>query len=163
MDRLVRWVRWSSLAGLLGMVTAAGFSLAAPGDLDDVQRELNRNRRQWEAQGMEDYRFVARRVCFCGGEFTTPVVVEVRGGEVVSRTYQDSGEPVSATYEGMWPAVEGVFDIVQDAIDRGAHRIEVEYDPELRHPTSIGIDFLEHAVDEEQGINISGLTPLPAN
>jgi hypothetical protein len=151
------------LAGLLGLLALAGCALSAPGDHADVQRELNRSRRQWEAQGLEDYRFVARRVCFCGGEFTTPVVVEVRGGEVVSRTYQDSGQPVSTTYEGLWPAVEGVFDIIQDAIDREAHRIEVEYDPELRHPTSIGIDFLEHAVDEELGINVSDLAPLPAN
>lgn len=162
MDTLVRSGWWRSVAAMLGMVAVTGCALAAPGDHADVQRELNRSRRQWEALGIQDYRFVARRVCFCGAEITTPVMVEVRGGEVVSRTYQDTGQPVSATYEGLWPAVEGIFDIIQDAIDREAHRIEVEYDPDLRHPTSIGIDFLEHAVDEELGINVSGFAPLPA-
>lgn len=150
-------------SGALGMLMAIGLSgclLASSERHDDVQRELNRNRRQWEAQGIEDYRFVARRACYCGQEAVGPVVVEVRDGEIAAQTYQETDQPVTPTYAGLWPTMDGVFDIVQDAIDRDAHQIRVEYDPEHAFPTTISIDYVEQAIDEELGFNVEELEVL---
>lgn len=145
----------------LALLALGGCGLLGSGRNEEVQRELNRNRRQWEAQGLEDYRYVARRGCFCPSEVVAPVVVEVRGGEVVARTYQESGEPVESTYAGLWPSLDGVFDIVQDAIDREAAQITVEYHSDLGYPQSIAIDYQENAVDEELAFTAGELDALP--
>ena len=145
---------------MVGALTLAGCALTGPEDLRDEQRELNRSRRQWEAAAIEDYRLVARRLCYCGTEVIEPVVVEVSGGEPVSRTYQATGQPVPEQFEELWPTMDGVFAIVQNAIDREAHRIDVEYDPALGFPTSIAIDYLEHAIDEEMRFDVIEMQPL---
>ena len=133
------------------LLLASGCGLVSSSQRDEVQRELNRNRRLWQSHSVEDYRYVGRRLCYCGQEATGPVRVEVVDGEVVSLTYEEDGEPVVATFAGLWPGFEGVFDIVQDAIDRDAAEIVVEYHAEYGYPTSIGIDYMENAVDEELG------------
>lgn len=141
-------------SGALCTVMAIGLSgcfLAGSERHEDVQRELNQNRRQWEAQGIDEYRYAARRACYCGQEAVGPVVVEVRNDEIVARTYQETDESVSSTYSGLWPTMDGVFDIVQDAIDRDAHQLRVEYHPERGFPTMISIDYMEYAIDEELG------------
>jgi hypothetical protein len=64
-------------------------------------------------------------------------------------TYQETGEAVSETYAGLWPSLDGVFDIVQDAIDRDSYQVIVEYDRERGFPTVISIDYIEQAIDDE--------------
>jgi Family of unknown function (DUF6174) len=154
-DIVGRWSRRLGLVMALGVI--AGCALVAPEDHEAVQRDLNRARRQWEAQGLEDYRFVMRRLCFCGQEIVAPVVVEVSDGSVESQRYQETEEAVEARHADLWPTIEGLFALVQDAIDRDAFRIEVEYDRERGHPVSIGIDYQENVVDEELGVVVEGV------
>jgi hypothetical protein len=45
--------------------------------------------------------------------------------------------------------VEGLFDYIQAAIDKKAHAVNVVYDAELGYPTSIEVDYIERAVDDE--------------
>jgi hypothetical protein len=149
MLRLASRATLSGAAAVMGAIALGGCVLLGSNRHDDAQRELNQNRRLWEAQGIDDYRFVARRSCFCGPESTAPVVVEVRDDQIVSLTYQETGEPVSETYAGLWPSLDGVFDIVQDAIDRDSYQVIVEYDRERGFPTVISIDYIEQAIDDE--------------
>lgn len=160
MLRIRRSVVRPAVLGILMAIGSSGCLLVSPERHDDVQRELNQNRRQWEAQGIEDYRFVARRACYCGQEAVGPVVVEVRDGEIAAQSYQETDQPVTSTYAGLWPTMDGVFDIVQDAIDRDAHQIRVEYDPQHGFPTSITIDYMEHAIDEELGFIVGAFEVL---
>lgn len=146
---------------LLVMVALQGCGALGASRHDDNQRELNRNRRQWQAQAVENYRFVARRGCYCPGEVVAPVVVEVRNGEITSLAYQETGTGVGATLSGLWPPLEGVFDIVQDAIDREAADLTVEYDPDFGFPRAIAIDYMENVIDEELAFTVEGFEVLP--
>lgn len=130
---------------------------------DDTQRELNRQRRQWEAQDLANYRYTGRRICFCMREAVGPVLVEVREGTIASLTDQESGEPVGENFVELWPSIDGVFGLVQDAIDREAAEITVEYDAERGFPTSVSIDYIEEAVDDELGFTVEAfeVTALP--
>lgn len=133
-----------------------------PFDTDGDSRaliELERARRAWRVAGIADYDFVLERTCFCGEEARGPVAMEVRDGVVVSRTYVGSGEPVPADFHPWFPPVEGLFDQIEDAIDRDAHRINAEYDPVRGHPVRIWIDYRENVADEEQGWRILSLEP----
>jgi hypothetical protein len=156
-----RWSRWG--AGVLALLALEGCGLFGSTRESELQRELNRNRRHWEAQAIDDYRYVGRRGCYCGNEVTRPVVVEVRDGEVVSVAYQESGGAVEATYAGLWPAMEGVFDILQDALDQEAVDVTARYDADHGFPEHIAIDYSENVVDEELAYTVEDFQPLDAD
>ena len=132
----------------------------------DVAREttrLNINRRAWQRLDVDDYAYTLRVGCFCGPEVTRPVVVTVRDGVRQSVVYEDDGTPVDAAYLNRFPTIGGLFDIVDDAIERRAHRLDVTYHPALGYPTSIGIDYELNAADEELYLYANDVRVLEAS
>jgi hypothetical protein len=137
--------------------------LAACGILgvgEDGNRDLlERNRRRWAENAPANYHFVFQRVCFCPLEIVSPVEVVVRGGVVVSRTYVQTGQPVTTQHTALFPAIEGVFDVIVDALDRGADRLEVTYDGRYGFPTDATFDYVLNAVDDELAFRVRSFTP----
>ena len=116
------------------------------------------HRSRWDAAGIVDYEYMFRRACECTGSVTRPMRVEVRGGSVAGATYRDTGE--SATNATGYPTVDDLFDLIDDAIDRGAQGLTVAYDGSLGYPTEISIDYDVEVADDEITINASGLVPM---
>lgn len=125
-----------------------------------VERELEVNRQVWSEQRVADYRYAVKHSCFCPEDVVAPVVVEVRDGVVVERRYQESGALAPREHRQLWPAVEGLFGVVENALERNAAEIEVGYHPRLGYPIFIRIDHDRNAVDEEQEFTVSELEPL---
>ena len=143
-------------------ITGAGFALVGNGSdnipsydpdhkemLERAQAELDRHRTLWEANRSGDYTFEYRPACFCPREFVQPVEVKVRNGVVESVTYVESGESPATNGFPLYHTIDGLFDKVQDAIDREAARLTVSYDPEMGYPTSVSIDYALNIADEE--------------
>jgi hypothetical protein len=125
--------------------------------LEEIQSRLDSNRELWESSGRSDYQIEYRRNCFCPSDITSPVVVAVVEGSIDSVTYAESGEPVREDARDLFPDVAGLFDILQDAVDRDAASIRVSYDSRLGYPVSIAIDYETMMADEELGFSVSGL------
>ncbi|HUP19228.1 MAG TPA: DUF6174 domain-containing protein [Gemmatimonadota bacterium] len=123
------------------------------------QEALQEARRRWAAQGSADYTLTVRRSCFCGQEAIGPALLRVAGGDVVSRIYTETGDPVPEAWARLFPDVEGLFDVVEDAIERNADRIDVTYDPRFGYPSEVFIDYEERVADEELGLTVLGFTP----
>jgi hypothetical protein len=141
------------LAVLLGACGILGIG-------EDGDREaLERNLRMWSRNAPAQYHFVLERMCFCPLEIVSAVEIGVANGVVVSRTYVQSGQPVTAQYASLFPAMEGVFDLIEDALDRGADRIEVSYDSRYGHPTEASFDYILNAVDDELAFRVRAFTP----
>lgn len=153
------------LAALAVLVVLAlgGCASLLPQRHDEVQRELNRQRALWRSQGLASYEYVVRRVCFCPPPIVNPVRVRVRDGQVTTRAYTDSGEAPDPQQARLWPTVEGLFDLVQDAIDRDAHSISVDYHPQLGYPVRAHLDYHVNMADEEQGFTAGELVPVVGN
>ena len=134
-------------------VCATGCDSIGPGS--DAMDELERNQSLWERVGPATYRYAVERLCFCGVEARGPVRVAVADGQVLSRVYADSGDPVSPPLEDLFPTVDGLFDILRDAIERGAHSIDVTYDPETGVPIDLWIDYEDFVADEELGFGVT--------
>ncbi len=118
------------------------------------QSELNANLAVWQSANIEDYQFRFQRLCFCA--FIDPVIIEVRHGDIASVILADSGTVVDTTQMGgHFLTVGGLFEVIQDAIDQEAHSLTVEYHAQLGYPTSIDIDYLLNAVDEEVSFRAS--------
>jgi hypothetical protein len=86
------------------------------------------------------------------------VEVVVRSAAVESRTYETTGEPVEPSLAGLFPSVQGLFDVVEDGIEREAERVEVEYDP-LGFPRRVLIDVDLRTADDEALFEVTGFVP----
>lgn len=131
-----------SVAGLIG-VLGLGCDLTSPSG------QLNSARGRWEDRGPAAYRITLFRSCECLAEMTGPVVIEVRDGQVDTRTYTFNGETPGPTYDDIFVGVEGLFDLIADAISQDAARVEVTYHPILGYPERIAIDYHARYVDDE--------------
>ena len=89
---------------------------------------------RWERHEPAAYTMTIHRSCECLPEMSGPVVVSVRDGAVVSRQYVQSGAAVPAIYAEAFPAVEGLFALVDAAIRDGIEPIDPRYDAALGYP-----------------------------
>lgn len=145
------------------MVLAVSATLLSAGcelitGLDGDERELERRERQWSQQALTDYDFVMRHSCFCGLG-GVPILVEVRGGAVRSQTIVETGAEIPLSQWPLRRTVEDLFEVLHDAFDRDAHRIDASYDPSRGYPEEVFIDYSRNVADEEYGWTIVSLTP----
>jgi hypothetical protein len=120
--------------------------------------DLAAARLRWAREGPADYTMTVARSCECAPESTGPVVVTVRNGVVASRRYVRTGMAVAASYEPLFPAVEGLFARIDSASRQGVHALRVDYHPTLGYPTRISIDVNAQMVDDELTITVSDFT-----
>lgn len=160
MSTLRRATRSSrSLFALAGLVPALAACVNVTG-VDDLDREQDRLDRAWdrfESVAPLSYSYVVRVSCECPRDVTRPVVVWVDRGEIEYLLYEDDGQPVPFSYANSFPSAEQLFDAIQDAIDRRADYIDVEYDLTYGYPTDVYIDYNRSYADEELSIVTWGL------
>lgn len=150
-----------------GVATLVAATLSAcsptgpdPDDHEELRAELERSRRLWREQGVDDYELVLERLCFCPPELVEPVVVDVRDGRITAVVVAETGVPVDPELAGFFPDVEGLFDVIEDAIDRDAHAVAVTFDPDTGVPLAIDIDYDAQIADEELSFRVLDLIPL---
>jgi hypothetical protein len=142
-------------ASLLLPLTMAA-CLTSPDDADYVTR----HRRQWESQRITDYRVQSRLICFCIGDATEPVVLQVRNRELVSVTRVSDGVAVPPSeWSFRYFTIDAMFDLIADVQAKGASEVRVTYDPQLGYPTQVYLDMSARVADDERQFEISGLTP----
>jgi hypothetical protein len=149
MSKRSRW-RWVAAGALVA--AACGNITGHSGATADLREAEAR----WNRQGINDYQVVVRYACFCG--YTRPVRMTVRFGNVVSRVDAETGEPAPAFAEYVRD-IEGLFDLIREAIERKAHKVDVSYDRVYGYPTSIDLDYLFNAVDDELQVTVSWFQP----
>eukprot|EP01025_Chloroclados_australasicus_P015552 TRINITY_DN1747_c0_g1_i1.p2 TRINITY_DN1747_c0_g1~~TRINITY_DN1747_c0_g1_i1.p2 ORF type:complete len:176 (-),score=8.28 TRINITY_DN1747_c0_g1_i1:512-1039(-) len=107
------------------------------------------NKVKWLSLGLQYYSYDIKRSCFCFPlEFTAQVSVTVCGFQATEPPY----------YEDVNTMVK-VFDVLCQAILE-ADEVTVSYHPTYYFPTSIGIDYIEMAIDDEKGYTISNFQTL---
>lgn len=138
----------------------AALCLAATCGEDESQGEraaLERARSRWEAGSVADYRLTLSHDCFCAPEARGPVVVRVERGAVTSRTYRDTGLPVGAEHERLFPDVDGLFAFIEEALDQEPSMFRARYDPATGHPLEVWVDYSAGIADEERGYTVQAL------
>lgn len=120
--------------------------------------ELAAARERWDANGSDDYDMTIVRGCFCGP--SGPFVVEVRGGEIVSVRFADSGEPIDPALAGV-ATVDGLFDFLAEELARPSDRVLATFDPSLGFPVSVDVDLDFMVSDDELSFRIRELVLNP--
>jgi len=111
---------------------ASGDTIPGSGQL----LELQQRRAAWIARGITNYRFRLRISCFCGGDITRPVIIEVRNGAIATVRDVGTGKPVSNT--SPYPTVTGLFDAAIAERSRGGN-VSVAYDRAVGIPVRLEV------------------------
>lgn len=147
--------RRSHLGATVLLVAGAMVACDSVGPGDGPLDELARNRALWEQAEPTDYSYAINRLCFCGFEARGPARVVVQNGVVVEQVYVDTGDPVVTQFADLFPAVEGLFDILESAYQQDAADVQVTYDPDTGVPIDFSIDYIANAADDEVGYAVT--------
>ena len=148
-----------ALVGVALLVSplAACDSVTGVDDLSRAQSELDRNWDRFQSTAPLSYSYTVRVACDCTSDVTRPVTVWVDRGSIEYLLYADDNRPVPLSISNSFPSAEQLFDAIQDAIDRQADFIDVEYDFTYGYPTSVYIDYDRRTADEELSLTTWGL------
>lgn len=123
-------------------------------------RQLRINRKLWNEQNIQNYRYTLSNSCFCIPEARGPVVITVQNGITTSIT-TTTGEPVSnPEFFERYKTIPKLFNVIADAIARRADNIDVQYNSALGYPTQISIDYSFQQADEELFLTIENFQEL---
>ena len=141
---LARLVRVALPALVFALASCSGNLSTRPERID-----LAAAKRRWAQAGPASYQITVGRSCFCTPETTRPVIVTVRNGQVESRRYEDTGADVPTQLAAAYPAVDGLFDVIDEAIAEHDAMVDVLYDATRGFPVSIQIDGSVMIADDE--------------
>jgi hypothetical protein len=150
---LVRFVRALSLLALALSASACTIITGPDDEWDFEQHDLTRARRTWSSNFIDDYEYVVRRDCFCTLSGVSVRIV-VQNDRVVAREIDGTATPVPSSLAYLYPTIDGLFSIIQDAIDQRAYRIDATYDYDYGFPTDFYIDYDRRIADDEEGYTL---------
>src|SRR4051812_9472398 len=116
---------------LLGLTLSCSDAVGPRQQVSDLEAA----RQRWQAQDLHTYAFTIQRSCFCVN--IHPLYVVVLRDTVAGVLDLATGETVDRQ---LGETVDGLFTLIQSAIDRPAERIQVVYDPAKGFPSQIDYD-----------------------
>ena len=125
---------------------------------DDRLAALMENRAKWHRIGAVRYQMLERLSCFCHFDYPHLVAIQVLDNQIVSIRDVWTGAEVTMPPPDAFRTVDGVFSLIEDAINSGADEISVKYDQYVGAPTETYIDYHSAAFDDEVGFRISDMT-----
>ena len=115
-------------------------------------------RNAWAARHLADYRFVWQESCFCVPEAVQPIVVTVRGGEIVAATDRN-GRAISTEVRENLLTIDALYRRAAAAQCTAAVvRVVAGTDGV---PASVFIDPSLQAADDEFRVTISEFSTVP--
>lgn len=128
-------------------------SSTVPHEGTDASR-LEDAQERWNSFGVSDYEFTMQWQCFCVLERVAEVELKVENGKITSGEFAPKSGLTSSVDISQYETVDGLFELLADAIEGGAYNIQVSYHPEKGYPESALIDYSEMIADEEQGFRV---------
>lgn len=119
-------------------------------DADDGLRDAEA---RWARSAPEAYALTYTVGCFCAFEGEMPYTVTVENGRPVA-TVDHTGKAVFDRVV----TVDSLFAIVREA-RRHADKLDVTFNPRYGYPSSVSIDWIRDAVDDEVGYTVNTFIP----
>ncbi len=149
---------WSRIA-ILGsiMLLLTDCALANPAMTNPLASELKDQRKLWHSQKINHYEYVYNWICFCPPPANTPTKVLVKNNAIISVKNPDSNQVIENPDLAAYKSIDQLFEVIEKAIERKADEIVVKYDPKFGYPTSISIDYIKLAADDEVAYSATDL------
>lgn len=118
---------------------------------------------RWEQREPPRYRYTLHRSCFCLDAVSMPVIIEVEDGAVISRRYEWTNAEVTTEYFDDFPTVDGLFDILAEAIEADPYLLHARFHRTYGYPMRIDLDYDRQMVDDEVTYTVRDFTVLAAS
>lgn len=148
--------RSSLMLTVLALAAAGCSDVSGPNPAEQI---YNAALAQWNSDGPPSYDLVLKRECICTVA-EIDVTILVRDEVVTSRTYTDTGDPVEAGNESLYPDVPGLFAIVRTAMDGDPFFLSAEYDQDFGYPTIIQLDMNASTNSDNVVYTVVSFTPV---
>lgn len=122
-------------------------------------QQLDAARERWAATNLDSYSYVVSRSCEC--QYIAPTRVVVVRGSVARLELEASGDTLPADARSSFHTVNGLFDVIADAISRDPYHFEADYDPQAGYPTLFSVDYSREVADDEIVVRARDLETLP--
>jgi hypothetical protein len=117
----------------------------------------------WRDANVTHYRMQVGVSCFCPFAEINPITVEVRDGQIVSMVGANGVEILDTDplYETLanYANVDSLFTWLGDAL-ANADKVEAVYDEMYGFPTSVAVDYITEATDDEIWVDVSNFEVL---
>jgi len=130
-------------------------------NFEKERRILEENRDKWRKAGVGgSYIFDLHFLCFCTENLGRDVSLRVMDGWIESYDYADQNGEVPIDSRSMYRTVDGLFDLIEKAMDDEYFGVVVTYDEQFGYPLDISLDNNSCTVDEELVLRASNLVPI---
>jgi hypothetical protein len=143
------------------MLSAAIAALVTLPAFADAQ--LDAARARWQSATLAAYEYGYHKYCECHRESPPETVVTVSGGNVTRVRHRLAGSDVEVpaadkNFQYYW-TVEGLFDLIASALDRGV-QVRASYDAALGFPREVFIDYDTDFIGDELDVRLTAVTRL---
>jgi hypothetical protein len=122
-----------------------------------VGERLAEARSRWESAAVVGYAYTYQLFCECDDATAGPNTVAVTDGEIVAVRRVETGQFGGPDPQLPGWTVEQLFADIAASIEAG-QQVEVDYDPELGHPTRIRLDLESIPVDGGFSMDITAFS-----
>jgi hypothetical protein len=150
-----------SARGPLGAALLAAALFTACNDASDSRRllleQLAQRESFWATNGAASYTIEMTRECNCPDIFQ--VRLEVMNGVVVSGVHVFSGDTLTAEEIALQYTVPDLFELVRDALERGAATTNVAYNQDYGFVEQLYIDYDPRRTTDDIAITVDDFVP----
>ena len=125
--------------------------------------EFEKNQELWDNSNISHYRYTLSLICFCAFTEEMPLTIEVQNDQIVSITSVKGTviDPANSFYSIFenYATMDRLFLQLKSALEE-ADEVAVVYDTTYGYPTSINIDQIKEATDDELYITVENFEVL---
>jgi len=133
-------------------------------DYTKTQATLDSQKLVWASQNLATYEFDYTRECSCLPEIQRSKYIQVVDNAISLALYSDDRSEVSANIIAGCPTIDGLFEIIQDAITDENDEIVVTYNTPFGYPETIYLNPKKDVNEDEVTIKVESFTfPVPGD
>ncbi len=115
----------------------------------DIVAEVHANKEKWLSNEIKQYEIEIQKICFCEPDAVRLMIFHVENNEIQDVRYADSGEQVDPSHYNELNTIEGMFTLVEQALDKNPADISIAYDTEYGYIKELTVDYHENIADDE--------------
>lgn len=134
-------------------------SLVEKATSNDIAAEIQTNKEKWLSHGVTGYQIEMQKICFCAPDAVRLMIFEIVNNEIKTVRYADTGDDVDPSHYNQYNTVEGLFLLVEQALEKNPADLSIAYDKEYGYIKELAIDYQVNIADDEVTIIASNMKP----
>ncbi len=125
----------------------------------DIAAEIQANKEKWLSHAVNEYQIEMQKICFCAPDVVRLMIFEIANNEIKTARYADTGGEVDPSHYNQYSTIEGIFLLVEQALEKNPADISIAYDEEYGYIKEFSVDYQVHIADDEITIIASNMKP----